>query len=1505
MQKTVFTLKLYKQMRNFIALTWLFILFVISAGAQVTLPGAGGCGNNVTSATATWTVPCNVNGITVHIFGAGGGGGGGGGGSDGGIFDNRGGGGGGGGGYATTTINVIPGSTFSYTVGQGGCGRPGNDDASDGDNGYKGGNTTFVGTNALGGAVNLSANGGNGGQGGDGTGGSYGNGGAGGTGTSGNGVAGSNGLSNSGGAGGNAAGQGSGGGTGGAPSQNAGTTYGGGGSGGSSGGTADGGNGAPGAILITYTSTFTPSAPTVTTTPPTCAGPGTATITNYIAGLTYTFSPLGPSAGAGGAITNMVPGTSYTVTAGVNACTTPPSTPFSVLAATAAPPSPSVSTGLPSCAANGSATITNYNAAYTYVFSPAGPTVAAGGVISNMNPGTSYTVAANDGSCNSLSSSNFQSAAAYPAPPTPTIQSTPANCLAAGSTTVTNYDNNLFYFFTPGGPSIGAGGAVSGMNNGTNYTLYSTDGTCNSPTAGPFSNSGITPAPVAPTVATTPATCSAAGGATISPYNAGYTYSFTPAGPTVGAGGVISNMTPGTNYTATYNDGACTSPASASFSRAPQLTGPAAPTISSTAATCATPASSAISNYNGSFTYSFTPAGPTAGAGGAITGMTVGTSYTVTANNGSCNSPASAAFSNAPPANAPATPTITNTPATCAAAGSSTISNYNAAHTYAFTPAGPTVGAGGAITGMTNGTSYTVTANDGSCNSQPSLSFSNAAALTTPAVPTITGIPATCSAAGSSTISNYNGALTYTFTPAGPTAGAGGTITGMTVGTSYTVTAGNGSCTSVASASFSNAAATPAPLQPTVTTSPASCGVAGSSTINAYNASLTYIFTPAGPTAGAGGVISNMTIGTNYTVQASDGSCSSPASASFSNAAALVIPAVPTITSTPPTCSANGSSTISNYDAAVTYTFTPGGPTVAVGGAINSMTLGTSYTVTAGNGSCNSAASASFSNVAATPAPLQPTVTTTPASCGVAGTSTIDAYNAALTYIFTPTGPTAGAGGVISNMNTGTGYTVQASDGSCTSPASSSFSNAAALVIPAVPTITSTPPTCLADGSSAVSNYDGAVTYTFTPGGPTVAAGGAISSMTLGTSYTVTAGNGGCTSAASNSFSNAGMLAQLPAPTITGTAATCTANGSSTINGYNPSLTYTFTPAGPTIGAGGIVNGMTIGTSYTVGATDGSCTSPASTPFSNNAQLGSPTASISGSLTYCAGSSTTLTASGGTTYVWSDGSTNASITVTQGTYTVTVADANTCTASANAIVTQSTSLTITISGTLTYCPGNNTTLTASGATSYVWNDGSTNASITTTAGSYSVTGTDAGCTGTNTAIVTEVPLAPLNLGDDVSECTDSLVIVDAGSGYTSYNWAGGETTQTIQPTTSGSYAVTVVDADNCSTSGSVNVTFSECVEPEDLTVFVPNAFTPNGDGNNDIFLCYITGVVFAEIQVFNRWGEKVFETNNVFEGWSGLFKGEQCKPGVYVYNVNAVGYNDERHRYKGTVTLIR
>ncbi len=443
---------------------------------------------------------------------------------------------------------------------------------------------------------------------------------------------------------------------------------------------------------------------------------------------------------------------------------------------------------------------------------------------------------------------------------------------------------------------------------------------------------------------------------------------------------------------------------------------PSTPTISSTAPTCSAAGSSTISNYNASLTYNFTPAGPTVGAGGVISGMVIGTNYTVTANNGSCNSSSTSAFNNAPALTTPTTPTLSSTAPSCSADGSSTISNYNAALTYIFSPSGPSVGAGGVISGMVTGTTYQVSASNGSCSSTNSVDFSNAAILPSPALPTISSTAPTCSAAGSSTISNYNASLTYNFTPAGPTVGAGGVISGMVIGTNYTVTANNGSCNSSSTSAFNNAPALTTPTTPTLSSTAPSCSADGSSTISNYNAALTYIFSPSGPSVGAGGVISGMVTGTTYQVSASNGSCSSTNSVDFSNAAILPSPALPTISSTAPTCSAAGSSTISNYNASLTYNFTPSGPTVGAGGVISGMVTGTNYTVTANNGSCNSSATAAFNNADMLPSPI---VTASSTAVCENGFITLTPTTGG-TWVSNNTGvATVTAGGVVTIVNNG------------------------------------------------------------------------------------------------------------------------------------------------------------------------------------------------------------------------------------------------------------------------------------------------------------------------------------------------------------------------------------------------------------------------------------------------------------------------------------------------------
>jgi gliding motility-associated-like protein len=89
-------------------------------------------------------------------------------------------------------------------------------------------------------------------------------------------------------------------------------------------------------------------------------------------------------------------------------------------------------------------------------------------------------------------------------------------------------------------------------------------------------------------------------------------------------------------------------------------------------------------------------------------------------------------------------------------------------------------------------------------------------------------------------------------------------------------------------------------------------------------------------------------------------------------------------------------------------------------------------------------------------------------------------------------------------------------------------------------------------------------------------------------------------------------------------------------------------------------------------------------------------------------------------------------------------------------------------------------------------------------------------------------------------------------------------------------------------------------------VYVPNTFTPNGDGQNDVLKVFGPGVASVkEFRVFNRWGQLVYETNTPNVGWDGTFNGAELNPGVYMYYMDVECINGERTIKKGDVTLLK
>jgi PKD-like domain len=235
--------------------------------------------------------------------------------------------------------------------------------------------------------------------------------------------------------------------------------------------------------------------------------------------------------------------------------------------------------------------------------------------------------------------------------------------------------------------------------------------------------------------------------------------------------------------------------------------------------------------------------------------------------------------------------------------------------------------------------------------------------------------------------------------------------------------------------------------------------------------------------------------------------------------------------------------------------------------------------------------------------------------------------------------------------------------------------------------------------------------------------------------------------------------------------------------------------------------------------------------------LPEPVITAAGPTTFCQGGNVTLTASEGASYLWSNGATTQSITVgTSGDYSVTVTNAEGCSATSDATTVTVNALPepeITASGATTFCQGGNVTLTASAATSYLWSNGATTQSITVSAGgNYSVTVTNAeGCSATSdatTVTVNALPEAQITPSGPTAFCQGGNVTLTASAGA-GYLWSNGATTQSITVSASGDYSVTVTNAAGCSaTSAHVDVTVHANPAAPVITPSGPTTFCQGG-----------------------------------------------------------------------------
>ena len=186
------------------------------------------------------------------------------------------------------------------------------------------------------------------------------------------------------------------------------------------------------------------------------------------------------------------------------------------------------------------------------------------------------------------------------------------------------------------------------------------------------------------------------------------------------------------------------------------------------------------------------------------------------------------------------------------------------------------------------------------------------------------------------------------------------------------------------------------------------------------------------------------------------------------------------------------------------------------------------------------------------------------------------------------------------------------------------------------------------------------------------------------------------------------------------------------------------------------------------------------------------------------------------------------------------------------------------------------------------------------AGTYQVAFVDTyGCQVDSILEVEIVPAPILNLGKDSAFCFETPFFLNAGNHVESI-WQDGSTDASFFVENYGTYAVQVMNEDGCFSSDSITFT-SDC--PTEL--YVPNAFSPNGDGMNDVFLAYGVEVIDFNLKIFDRWGAFLFESNDIAHGWDGFFKGKLKQNGVYVWEIEVTFLQGKTARLKGDVTLLR
>ncbi len=560
-----------------------------------------------------------------------------------------------------------------------------------------------------------------------------------------------------------------------------------------------------------------------------------------------------------------------------------------------------------------------------------------------------------------------------------------------------------------------------------------------------------------------------------------------------------------------------------------------------------------------------------------------------------------------------------------------------------------------------------------------------------------------------------------------------------------------------------------------------------------------------------GATSQNITVSTtgNYTVtvtNANNCSSSSPVST-------VTVSALPTVSITPsgPTTFCQGSSVSLSATAGTGYLWSTGATTQT----INTTQAG-NYQVTVTNAN-NCSSSTPVTAITVNSLPTSTIFASGPTTFCQGGNVTLSA-SPGTAYLWSN-----GATSQNVTINQSGNYVVTVTNANnCTS------ASAATLV-----TVNTPPTSTITPSGMTTFCQGGSVTLTASPGSSYLWSNGSTTQdVTVNTSgnYTVTVTDANnCTSA---SLATAITVNPLPSVSITASGPTTFCQGGSVTLTASSGASYLWSN-------GATTQAITVSSSgnYSVTVTNANNCSSTSQPTLVTVNP-SPSAIISpsGPTTFCQGGNVVLTASAGSSYLWSNGATSQTLTVTQaGNYSVTVTNASGCTSASLAtavFVNTLPAASITPSGPTTFCQGSAVTLTASLGSSYQWSDGSTSQSISVSqSGNYFVTVTNANNCSSSSAVtavvVNTLPVVTISASGPTTFCQGSNVTLTATSG-SSYLWSDGSTSQSITVSQAGNYSVIVTSAAGCSSASQVTGVTVNSLPTASITASGPTTFCQGG-----------------------------------------------------------------------------